>query len=314
MAPRTVRGGRGFEEGFWGAFDDLVAIARSVGLTNTMVPRRLLYAGPCPGLWRIFYTLKHAAEQDQEIAPADYLGRPTLAQSKRALGAEVERWVSQANKIYNGFLRSSHPDIRILDRIETPALRAYYLDRATRQLEDGHPQGFLGDCTMDVDPTLEVFPQLPLTKSRPDGVFLSVDPGAIFESKLSQPAYDTFDREMAAYAIVAEKASGDKRIPVDLAIILHCGYPGQAPGILPARITDSAVQGVLKNVSLFRDLVLYSLASRVSAITAEEKPTSWLDLLVRPPGAPAPDKRGPCGGCRHRGLCWSEGGIEGGVP
>ena len=136
----------GYEDDCWRTLDRIVRIAKKAGLSSKPLPFRVLNVGPCPGLWRTYYTarfsLPHAATPPHGLTA--YLGRPTTSSNEGGLGSEVESWVHQANEVTSEFTqnRFGRPHLD-LDQIVTPILRDYC----------GAEQGTLAPFRMGVQPT-----------------------------------------------------------------------------------------------------------------------------------------------------------------
>ncbi len=268
------------------------------------MPKRLLVTGPCPGLWRTYYSATiHSTQAEAEIAGGEYLGRELPEGATRNdVGDEFELWVRQANQVYNSFLESGN--VQELDRIVTPGLREFYKDRAVEHREFVSESSELMKAMMKTRPKLKVLPRLPIARLTPDGLFKEGEPGAIFESKINRPRHPEFRFEMATYGIVAEHIF---EMDFDFAVILHGDYPKEDLQVYAEPINDSYVAWVSENLERFHRLIQFSLVERGGPNIGRNY-TNWSDFVVRPPGVPDLDKRAPCGNCRYRLPCYPEGG------
>jgi hypothetical protein len=285
-----------------------------MGLANRPLPYRLLNVGPCPGLWRTYYSaVTEPPRHSRALAgQATYLNRHTSSTSEDGLGTDVERWVNEANRAAMEFIGSGAIDLGVFDQIQTPDLRAFYRARGealtARRLS---PQA-LSTLAMTINQPLTVFPDLPLSAPQPDGVFTNFNPGAIFESKLADPRGDSlFRASIAAYALVAEQ---HHHHAYDLGVLLHCGWPDSVIGVYAFPIDDADAGKILFNLERLRQLVDISRVRWTSTRHGKgrgSKPQTWEQLLVRPRARkPEREKLGPCPQCRFKPRCWSEGGWD----
>lgn len=310
--PLPARILRGTQPEFWESIEEMRRIATVAGLTRLALPSSLLNVGACPGLWRVYYTAI-AAVPDQRRLPAPsgpYLGRESGAATADALGTQLEEWVEEANHAMNQFLESHGVDWGPLDRISTDGLREYYRQRAQELVRaedlDSEPHRF----RMTIPALIRVFPDLPFSDMTPDGMFEGRSPGAIFESKLSDPGENLELRSrMAAYAVAAERATGHE---FDRGIVLHSNYP---QGELRARsivLSDVDVQRVRTNLGKLRQLFRISWVrwrSSPHGRGSGSRPQTWRQLLARPTGErPTTRRQGACSDCEFRDRCWQEGG------
>lgn len=277
---------------------DIGVLAGKIGVRNPQIRKAVFAAGPCPGLWRVYYAATLGAETHKTVLSREYLGitLPSRHITSRELGLLFERWVREANRVYNAFLETLH--IAVLDTIPG-MLGRFYRTRAGKLLAVADQQACLKTGLL-VDPQVSPYPNiLDLT---PDGLFANGLRGAIFESKLSQPSYIEFDYEAAAYAIGYEKSEGKD---VDSAIVLHSNYPTrQHLSTLVSTIRDSTVGNISTNLERFILLVQYSQ----QRVDPTGRFASWRSFLVRPRGLPELNQRGPCPSCRFRSKCYGEGG------
>jgi hypothetical protein len=307
-SPRALRGS---QPEFWQSITEMQAIASVAGLGRAPLPSGLLNVGPCPGLWRVYYTAVSAEVERTPLTDGtgSYLGRAVRASRRDGLGTGFESWVEEANHAMNRFLDSGGQIWAHFEGIQTPAVREFYVQRATElarveRLGD-RPERF----RMTVPALIQVFPELPFAEMNPDGMFRGLPSGAVFESKLSDPG-DNFDlrSRMAAYAVSAEKASGAL---VDRGIVLHSSYPSGDLRVRAIQIADADVQRVRANLDRLLQLVRLSWVRWRNAPHGKgsgSRPQTWRQLLVRPKGEiPGVRTRGACSGCDFRELCWREG-------
>jgi len=309
-ASPTVRTSRGFEDGFWDAVDFITEVSARIGIPAAdpdppLIPRRVLDTERCPGAWRVYYHIL-AAEPGHDIpfSRPTYLGMPTASfQTTRVLGKAIERWVSQANRVYNDFLSSPVQDLAILQRIESPTLRDFYLTRAQAHLRVC-PIDRLESQKMDVEVPLDLFPRV-LDPANPDGLFQTSRPMAVFESKLSYPLEEgPHDTQLATYALLLEKKTQE---PCDYAVVLHSTYPHEFPAVIRRVIREGMIARVAVNLSRLREVIEGSVSLRAARGEDLRLIDSWKDLAARPPGMPAPEEREPCEACPVKARCWSEG-------
>lgn len=218
--------------------------------------------------------------------------------STEKLGKVFEEWTAAANKLYNEFIRTRDPGV--LDGIEAPALRTFYRARADEHMMRVNPNDRTKSI-MEVDPDLEVLPEVPLEKLTPDGLFLSGRPAAIFESKLRDPTYLEFKLEIAMYALVAEKVIGRD---VDFGIVLHGRPPDDSLELKIKPVENSFAVRILENLDRFLRLTEIAFARRRLKIFYG----SWKEFLKRPSGLPPPNKRRHCETCLYQTRCFQDGG------
>ena len=165
---------------------------------------------------------------------------------------------------------------------------------------------------MRTNAPLSVFPDLPIEDGKPDGIFESIQPGAIFESKLRDPrGHPLFLATIAAYALVAEKAHG---YPFDRGILLHCGYRPKIPSAycVPRRRPPASARCIANLLDRLEEVIAISWRrwqSRRHGRGSGTRPASWAQLLSRPGhagDAPAPKNRGPCADCDFKTQCFAE--------
>ncbi|MFI5417340.1 MAG: hypothetical protein ACHQ2Y_00375 [Candidatus Lutacidiplasmatales archaeon] len=313
--PAQRRSTRGFDEACWTDLDAIARLARFAGLRGKRLTHRLLNVGPCPGLWRTYYTAT-GAHVSASAFPAvaldgngNFLGRSPTSATVDALGKEFEGWVDEANLAAGRFAAGNGTTLADLNSIQTPALRDFYR-RRTSELAEQVEAADLPALEMRVPGGLVAFENLPLTNPTPDGVFDRTSNGGIFESKLCDPKGEPlFFASMAAYALAAEKQLNR---PFDIGVLLHSGYPSSSLGGYHFYIDESAVSQVRRNLQRLRSLVEVSWSSWTRSHRAGAKPHSWDDLLrvqkppasLRPPG----DRFAPCSSCRFKPRCWGDNG------
>jgi len=306
-----VRSVRGYNEriGIWEKFDEIREIADRVGIRNRKFRKDILAAGPCPGLWRIYYAATAEVQKDVRVDATEYLGyhiEPGI--SRRALGIMFDDWVAEANRHYNAFLETGDP--YCLKEVKG-IVGAYYRERANTH------------CTVMADPKqraktkLQIKPDLrghdlSLHDLTPDGVFSEGARAAIFEAKLSHPRYREFPHEMAVYAITYERTYSKD---ADYAIVLYTDYPiGKRLFTDKEPVLDSQVHEVSSNIERFlrlaqlsedavRDSIMGGIRTRIKLGHG-----SWKTFLRRPPGLPSQNERQMCPSCKYRVKCYQEGG------
>jgi hypothetical protein len=293
------RSSRGYAESLaiWSRLSEIEILASKCGVGKPGLRKTVLAAGPCPGLWRVYYAATLRAESYTPVSTRKYLGidLPSGLTSKE-LGLRFESWVRHANRVYNSFLET----------LEMTALRAipgslgrYYQRRAKKLVQIANEQE-CANTRVRIDPDVSPYPNM-IFDLTPDGVFSDGARGAIFESKLSFPGYPEFPYEMALYALGYEKST---RKDVDSALVLHSNYPRRERLLsIVTGILDSSVGNILTNLERFIRLVEYSLLSQ----DTPKRHSSWKSFLVRPRGLPEVNQRGPCASCRFQPQCYQEG-------
>jgi len=273
----------------------------------------LLNVGACPGLWRTYYAFKiHASGEGvgTEGIPA-YLGRSLSAGDRVDLGTLFEGWVTEANHAANSFLAGGGTDWAHIDRIATPGLRTFYQARLTELLGASGGIESPKQFVLTSPARLRVFPDLPLQEATPDGVFSASNPGAVFESKLSDPGEENIllRSNLAAYALSAEHLY---KQPFDFGIILHGNRPSDEIHVRSVRLSEADVERVRDNLVRLRDFVGASWQKwreRPHGKGAGSKPQTWEELLVRPRGPKPPARElGACTRCQFKVKCWEDGG------
>jgi len=297
------RAARGYDDihYLWDTLKQIEELGAALNIRDIALRRSSLYVGPCPGLWRAFYAATADAQTDEILSLKKYLGlRLPLKISRRQLGMRFDRWIRMANRAYNAFLESS--ELKCFARLKGD-VRRYYERRA------GEHSTFFNVSSrkvtkMTVDCTIEVWPSVPLHEMKPDGIFAEGKRAALFESKLSDPSYEEFALDMAAYAMAIEHAL---KKDVDHAIILHSDYPRGRIRTKVYGISDSDVAEVTANVERFLRLVQDSYVACREQLTEQRNQSrrlqSWKAFLVRPPGFPDKSAQGPCPKCKYRSLC-----------
>jgi hypothetical protein len=238
-------------------------------------------------------------ESYSPVSTQEYLGI-ALSQHRitsRELGLAFEKWVREANHVFNSFLETLQ--MEKLDAIPG-ALGRFYRTMAKRLLKVADHEA-CKKTLMAIDPQVSPYPSiLDLT---PDGVFADGSQGAIFESKLSLPNYPEFDYEIAAYAIGYEKSM---QKDVDSTVILHSNYPAhERLSTLVRTIRDSTVGNISTNLERF---ILLIKSSQQGHTNMSKRFPHWKSFLARPKGLPELDQRGPCPSCKFRQQCYTDGG------
>ena len=312
---------RGSSAEFWRDLDAVKRIARKAGLDGTALPTAFLSVGPCPGRWRVYYSIVSDPASVPRALPAgtrSFLGRPTTSQTEDALGTDFERWTNDANRIMNQLAETGGASQPSFDRIETPELRRYFEHR-TRRILDEHSPDEIRQLLMRIDLPIAVFPGLPIAAPNPDGTFDLPASRAVFESKLHDPrGHPLFRAKMAAYALSAEKAFGGQ---YDYGVVLHAGGVNGTPDAYAFEIDGGDVGSVSQQLTKLRILVETSWASWPHRKKGRALPRSWEELLVRPRPGKASRKRDwkpigreavPCRSgearCPFFDRCWEENG------
>jgi hypothetical protein len=299
LGGRSKRVNRGSQPDFWELVDEIADISKANRI-DARVPRRVLACGNCPGLFRMFYTLRGLRVRNKKLRRRRYLGTPINSRTRKKLGIEFEGWVHAANDAYNRFIESRN--LAEFGSISQPGLRRFYERRARQHLSER--LATLGPTLrMDVNQPLVVFPSLPLTNASPDGMFNASTPRGVFESKLSDPSYDSFMEEIAAYALVMERAG---KVDVDFAIVLSSGWPHGAIRVEGKPIEDSHVQRVQQNLQRLRDLATASALRRIAKGVRPRRFESWKDFVLRHRERIPPDAKPMCAKCPFRMRCWRD--------
>jgi len=311
----TVRALRGYAEStdIWEILHQIRDAADRLGISKRTITKAILASGPCPDLWRVYYSATFDAQSDEAFSRDEYLGiRLPTGMTRRRLGESFDKWIRTANHAYNQFIET-----RQLDKLQSIPGRIgeLYRHRAKQHLQEAD-ETKLQRARMNVSPNVRIFPELPIPELIPDGIFLGGSRGAVFESKLSFPGYVEFTHEMAVYALFFERAEGKD---IDFSIVVYTDYPdGRNLFQVPAPILDSAVGAVTKNLERFLNLLAYSEAAhaespRESVVARIKRKigrrySSWKEFLVRPGGLPEHSKRQPCSICKFQPRCYREGG------
>ena len=328
-----VRMTRGYDLKCWEYLSFLEDVANAVNVKNPQISKRIISAGPCQWLWRIYYSTICRENLDLSFHDRNtFLGFPIQTQkTKIELGCIFEKWIRDANVKYNELLNDQNHEI--LDEICIQEIREWYKKRAIEHFNCNAAQ--INKTEMDIDPKIGAFPGSLIPEQTPDGLFGKGIRGAIFESKLSMPKYTEFNYQIVAYALLAEKCIKEEKgriIDMDYAIVLHCDYSNTSAGKLTIEkrtIEESYTTVVLRNIYLFGKLVQYSLGARSENFTdggGHKVPLSkilpflrsfksnrfknWQDLIVRPAGLPSVDGRIHCKGCQYQKRCYEEGENE----
>jgi hypothetical protein len=291
---------RGYDESLsiWKRLDNLRDLAGQYVIRDHRIRKAIVAAGPCPDLWRVYYAAMSDEQDDELCSLPEYLQVKIDNGTTRAgLGMKYDGWIEKANVAYNSFLDSRDP--RSLDPIGGP-IGEYYRDRA-RQLRRAADFDACEKTRFLVKPSVTTGSNI--LNLTPDGVFSEGPSAAIFESKLSAPAYIEFDYEMTLYALAFEKT---RTKDTDSAIVLHSNYPDQHLSTLVRPILESKVGAVSANLERFVKLAEYSALSRK---VHQHSYDSWKQFLVRPPGLPTPPDDKPCKLCRFQQTCYREGGA-----
>lgn len=295
----------------WSRLHEIEEEAKNYAVRDPRVRRNVLAAGPCPGLWRVYYSaVTEIGVQDETLRSETFLKiQIPKSITQRELGILFEQWVSSANHQYNRFLENG--DINALANVPG-TLGEYYHKRATDHLT----KAGIAQLTKS---RLSILPEIVLLKNihslKPDGIFCEGTTAVIFESKLSVPTYAEFRYEMAMYALAYEKESSKL---VDYAIILHTDYPkGEALSTKHLQIQDSTIDDIVVNLERFINLIRISVMNREEAASANMRPgektptyNTWKDFVIRPRGLPDGNNRAPCSRCQYRTICYPEGGEE----
>ena len=309
--PHATRTMRGYQSslGVWEKIEELQRIAKEFRISDTSIKKGILAAGPCPGLWRVYYEATTRIDQDENLQLSEYLGNPIQGNiTHRELGNFLDGWIDEANRRYNDFLDNESPEC--LDAL-LGVIGSHYRDRAKKHMDIANATQ-RKVCKLEVKPNIEILPSLPIFGLTPDGVFSGGDKAAIFETKLARPTYREFPHEMAVYAFGLEHA---RNIDVDYAVVLFSDYPdGHNLFTQKEPIMDSYVREVTSNLERF--LKLAEIAAKDERFTLGGRVrskmrlgfSSWKDFLRRPKNLPESDKRQHCPSCRHRSKCYSDGG------
>jgi len=312
---------RGSSAEFWRDLDAVKKIARKAGLERTPLPTTFLSVGPCPGRWRVYYSIISDPASVPRGLPegvTSFLGRPTESRTEDALGTDFERWTNDANRVMNQLAATGGASLPLFDRIETPELRQFF-ERRTHQILAEHSPDEIRQLLMRVDLPIEVFPGLPIAAPNPDGTFDLPASRAVFESKLHDPrGHPLFRAKMAAYALSAEKAFGGQ---YDYGVVLHAGGVNGPPDAYAFEIDGGDVGSVSQQLTKLRILVETSWASWPHRKQGRALPRSWAELLDRPrPGKasrkgdwkPTGGAAAPCRSdevrCPFFSRCWAENG------
>jgi len=297
---RPQRSDRGYASSavVWERLERIARAADKHKIENSRLAKRVLSTGPCPGLWRVFYAITTHVERYERINLQNYLGIPLSGQTDtHGLGLLFEAWVNDANRRYNLFAESGN--LSHLASIQGQ-LGTHYTQRATTLQAQSTSEELLS-TKIEVSPNINMSKRPPIDLN-PDGIFPYSAIGAVFESKISNPTYETFDHELALYAIACEK---DKALDFDYAIILHSNYPhGQLSSVV-RQITDSAIAQVEVNLEKF---LLLIQETEIDAGPSGPGFDSWGAFLQRPSGLPPRDEKGYCASCPYQNRCYAEGG------
>ena len=217
-------------------------------------------------------------------------------------------WIEYANRQYNVFLETQ--DSTCLKEI-TGVIGEHYRGRANAHMTlVSNPQD-RAKATLEIKPAIEILPGLPLDELTPDGAFLGGKRAAVFESKLSKPAYREFRHEMALYALTLES---QRKRDVDCAIVLYSDPGGCNLFTFQEPIFDSYVNEIAKNLERFLSLAQISETIErenfKSRVVQRIKPgyKTWRHFLHRPQGLPEKTERQFCPSCKYRKRCHEDGG------
>lgn len=310
---------RGSSDEFWRDLDAVKRIARLAGLSSVPLSTAFLSVGPCPGRWRVYYSLiSDVPRNPKRIEPdiSSFLGRSTSARTEDDLGTEFERWVDEANDAMNPFAQAGGSVPPAYERINTPELRRFYEERI-EEVRANHTPAEIRQLVMRVNSPIEIFPGLPIAAPKPDGTFDNTVSGGVFESKLRDPNGNPhFRAKMAAYAVSAERKTGGQ---YDYGIVLHAEGPYGPLDAYAYEIDAGDVEGVQQQLNKLRVLVESSWATWPHRRGNRRFPSSWGDLLDRPRPGRAARKRAwrptgrdsiPCRSahteCPFLERCWSE--------
>jgi len=311
LGNQAARSARGYDDsiGLWEKLNQIREIADRVGIRDRKVRKDILAAGPCPGLWRIYYAATANMQKDEPVGATEYLGNQiNLGISRRELGMKFDEWIAEANRYYNDFLETG--DLACLKKIPGN-IGQYYRKRADKhyQMADHARRA---RTRLMIKPDIKVPEGLPLYGLNPDGIFLHGVRAAVFEAKLSHPRYREFPHEMAVYAITYERTH---QKDTDYAIVLYSDYPvGRNLFTFTEPILDSYVNEINSNIERFLHLVQLSERSARASVAARFRTKirpgydSWKRFLRRPPQLPNQNQRRWCPSCRYRPRCHPEGG------
>lgn len=311
LSNRGLRSARGYDDsmGLWEKLDEIKKLADRVGIRDPRVRKDILAAGPCPGLWRIYYAATATVQTDEPVKATEYLGNQICRGiSVRELGMKFDEWIAEANCHYNAFLETE--DTACLAKVKG-AIGTYYRERAQKHREMASPQERTKTKLL-IKPSIKVLEGLPLHDLDPDGIFSDGIRAAIFEAKLSRPRYREFPHEMAVYAITYERMHNKD---ADNAIVLYSDYPdGHHLLTLREPILDSYVNEIGWNIERFLRLAQSSEVFARASVTARIRTkirmgySSWKGFLRRPPQLPKQNDRQRCPSCKYRAKCHQEGG------
>jgi len=308
---QTIRTARGYESSLaiWDRLRELRRIAEIVGIGNRSIRKDILAAGPCPGLWRIYYAAMTEAQKDEIVSLTEFLGNKIAhGTTLRQLGMAFDAWIEEANRQYNVFLETQ--DSACLSNI-AGTIGEHYRKRANAHVALAPAPQHRVKAKLEIKPNIEVLPGLPIDELTPDGVFSGGKRVAVFESKLSRPQYREFKHEMTLYALTLES---QRKRDVDCAIVVHSDPEGRNLFTLQEPVFDSYVSEIATNLERF--LSLAQISGRIerentkSRIVQKIKPgyKTWKRFLHRPSGLPVETERLYCPSCKYREKCYREGG------
>ena len=293
----------------WDILQDLQRIAHRVGIRKKGIRKDILAAGPCPGLWRIYYAATTKAQKDDIVSLTEFLGnRIARGTTLRQLGMAFDAWIEDANRRYNVFLETQN--LTGLNDI-TGIIGEHYRKRANVHIALAPVPQDRAKAKLEIKPEIEILPGLPLEELTPDGVFSGGNRIAVFETKLSRPTYREFRHEMAVYVLTLEL---QRKRDVDCAIILHSDPSGRNLFTFQEPVFDSYVTEIATNIERLRSLAQISEAmergSTLSRMVQKIKPgyKTWKRFLHRPRGLPDRTERLHCPSCKYRPKCYQDGG------